>query len=415
MLRYLGFCALLWMLPFAATTAAEPVHAIPNVRAITAFQRIDRADYAQQFAEARAVLDEVKAAFAERGYTVQTQRLVTQPVGELIDGLSDEEALGLLKKLDALAAEQELALNIGPAMLHDTDDTRAMHLLAQVLPTLSHTNASAHIAGDDGIHWKTIRESAALVRRLADSPHSQGNFSFAAIAMLPPYAPFYPGAWHAGAGHQLSIGFEGAGVVQEVFARTHGDFDASVKELTDALATHARVAEAVGEQAAKKHGWTFMGVDPTPAPLGDVSIGTAMETWSGARFGSSGTMTAAFVITSAVKAVPVKQVGYSGLMVPVLEDRRLSDRWAENAYGIDSLLAYSSVCGTGLDTVPLPGDIGEEQLARIFSDVAALAWKWHKPLTARLLPITGKKAGDRTEFDSKYLFNTMLQALPPSH
>ena len=88
------------------------------------------------------------------------------------------------------------------------------------------------------------------------------DFSFAAIAMLPPYAPFYPGAWHAGAGHQLSIGFEGAGVVQEVFARTHGDFDASVKELTDALATHARVAEAVGEQAAKKHGWTFMGVDP---------------------------------------------------------------------------------------------------------------------------------------------------------
>ena len=412
MLRRLGFCVLLWLLPLAAFAVDATPSTLPNVRAITAFVRIERTNYARNFADAKAVLDDVKAAFAKRGYVVQTQRLVTQPVGELIDGLSDDDALALLKRLDALAGEQGLALNVGPAMLHDTDDTRAMHLLASALATQTHTNASAIIAATDGIHWKTIRASAALVHALADSPHGQGNFNFAATAMLSPYGPFYPGAYHTGAGKQLSFGFEGASVVQEVFARTHGDFDASVKELTNALATHARVAEAIGEQVAKARGWTFMGVDPTPAPLGDVSIGAAMETWSGARFGSSGTLTAALAITSAVKAVPVKQVGYSGLMVPVLEDKRLSDRWAENGYGIDSLLAYSSVCGTGLDTVPLPGDISEEQLARIFGDVASLAWKWHKPLTARLLPIPGKKAGNRTEFESQYLFNTTLQALP---
>src|SRR5512142_700918 len=183
-------------------------------------------------------------------------------------------------------------------------------------------------------------------------------------------------------------------------------------ELTNALATHARIAETIGEQVAKARGWTFMGVDPTPAPLGDVSIGAAMETWSGARFGSSGTMTAALVITTAVKAVPVKQVGYSGLMVPVLEDKRLSERWAENAYGIDALLAYSSVCGTGLDTVPLPGDVTEEQLARMIGDVASLAVKWHKPLTARLQPVAGKKAGEKSDFDDPFLVNAVLQPLP---
>jgi uncharacterized protein (UPF0210 family) len=411
MLRHL-LSVLLWVSPLAALAGDATESTLPNVRAITAFVHIERANYARNFADAKVVLDDVKAAFGQRGYVVQTQRLVTQPVGELIDGLTDDDALALLKKLDALAGEQGLALNIGPAMLHDGDATRAMHLLAKALATQTHTNASAIIADNDGIHWKTIRESAALVHRLAESPHGQGNFNFAATAMLLPYGPFYPGAYHTGAGKQLSFGFESANVVQQVFARTHGDFDASVKELTNALATHAHVAEAIGEHVAKAHGWTFMGVDPTPAPLGDVSIGAAMETWSGARFGSGGTMTAALAITSAVKAVPVKQVGYSGLMVPVLEDKRLSDRWAENGYGIDSLLAYSSVCGTGLDTVPLPGDINEERLARIFGDVAALAWKWHKPLTARLLPIAGKAAGNRTEFESPYLFNTTLQALP---
>jgi uncharacterized protein (UPF0210 family) len=137
-----------------------------------------------------------------------------------------------------------------------------------------------------------------------------------------------------------------------------------------------------------------------------------METYTGARFGSSGTMTAALIITTAVKAVPVKQVGYSGLMVPVMEDKRLAQRWAEGAVNTDSLLAYSAVCGTGLDTVPFPGDISVDQLARIFGDVASLAWKWNKPLSARLQPVLGKKAGDRTDFHSQYLFNTTLHALP---
>jgi uncharacterized protein (UPF0210 family) len=80
--------------------------------------------------------------------------------------------------------------------------------------------------------------------------------------------------------------------VQEVFARTHGDFQGSVSELTKQLTVHAKVAEAIGERIASAKGWAFMGVDPTPAPLGDVSIGAAIETYTGAKFGSSGTLTA---------------------------------------------------------------------------------------------------------------------------
>ncbi len=92
-------------------------------------------------------------------------------------------------------------------------------------------------------------------------------------------------------------------------------------------------------------------------------------------------MTAALAITTAVKAVPVKQVGYSGLMVPVREDQLLAQRWAQGAYNTDDLLAYSAVCGTGLDTVPFPGDVSQAQMERIYGDVAALAWKWKKPLS----------------------------------
>jgi hypothetical protein len=383
------------------------------VRAITGFVRLDRATYAQQIAETLSVIRAAKSEFEKQGYEIETLRIVTQPLAELVSGQSDAEALKFLKAFDDLSVKESFLPSVGPAMMRDSDDPKTMHLLAQMLSTLPNINANAIMAGDDGIHWKVIRETAALIRYVTDhSVHSQGNFNFTGTAMLKPLGPFYPGTFHTGAGKQFSLGFEGANVVREVFARTHGDFNASVAELTKQLTVHSKIGESIGEKVAAATGWAFMGVDPTPAPLGDVSIGTAMETYTGARFGSSGTMTAALIITTAVKAVPVKQIGYSGLMVPVMEDKGLAKRWAEGTYNIDDLLAYSAVCGTGLDTIPLPGDVSEEQLVRILGDVASLAWKWHKPLSARLLPVKGMKAGATTEFVDQYLFNTTVHPLP---
>ena len=76
------------------------------------------------------------------------------------------------------------------------------------------------------------------------------------------------------------------------------------------------------------------------------------------------------------------------------------------------MLAYSAVCGTGLDTIPLPGDASQEQLEKMIGDMATLAVNLHKPLSARLLPVADKKAGDRTEFDDPFLVNATLQPLP---
>ena len=401
------------MLVFIAVAGHAQTYTKPNVRAITAFVRLDPATLDRQIAEALTVLRAAKGDFARQGYKTETIRIVTQPLAELVSGRSDDDALRLLKAIDDLSAKEGFIPSVGPAMMRDSDDPRVMRLLEKALSTLPNIQANSVIAADDGIHWNVIRESAALVRYLTDhaSP-SHGNFNFTATAMVKPYGPFYPGTYHTGAGKQFSIGFESANVVQDVFARTHGNFDESVAELTKQLTIHAKVAEAVGARAGASTGWTFMGVDPTPAPLGDVSIGAAIETYTGSKFGSSGTMTAALIITTAVKAVPVKQIGYSGLMVPVLEDKLLARRWAEGTITTDALLAYSAVCGTGLDTIPFPGDIGVDQLARIFGDVASLAWKWKKPLSARLQPVAGKKAGDHTEFGGPFLFNTTLHEVP---
>ena len=409
--RRLGIVAAVVVI-FTVATADAQTYTMPKVRAITAFVRLDPATLDRQIADALTVLRNARADFARRGYQTETIRIVTQPLGELVGGQADEDALRLLKTLDDLSAKEGFIPSVGAAMMRDTDDPRTMHLLATALSTLPNIQANSIIAAEDGIHWQVIRESAALVRYLTDhAAPSHGNFNFTATAMVKPYGPFYPGAYHSGVGRRFSIGFESANVVQEVFARTHGDYAGSVAQLTRQLTIHARVAASVGARVAATTGWSFMGVDPTPAPLGEVSIGAAIETYTGAKFGSSGTMTAALVITTAVKAVPVKQIGYAGLMVPVMEDKLLAQRWAEGTYDIDALLAYSAVCATGVDTVPLPGDISEAQLMRIYGDVASLAFKWHKPLAARLQPVAGKKAGEETDFRDPYLFNTIIHPL----
>jgi uncharacterized protein (UPF0210 family) len=385
----------------------------PKVRAITGFVRLDRATYQKQISDALVVLRRVKAGFESSGYEVQSVRLTTQPLADLVSGLSEEQALAFLAQLDELSVKEKFLPNVGPAMLHDGDDPATMHLLERVLSTLPNIEGSSIIADDAGIHWKTIRRTAELVKYVSEhSARSEGTINFTATAMLKPYGPFFPGSYHTGAGGQFAIGFEGANVVRDVFTKDKGNAEAATADLTAALTKHASMAAAVGKKVAAETGWSYLGVDPTPAPLGDVSIGAAIEAFTGAKFGSSGTLTAAHIITAAVKAVPEKQIGYSGLMVPVLEDKVLAQRWAESTYNIDSLLAYSAVCGTGLDTIPLPGDISPEQMERIFGDVASLAVKWNKPLSARLQPVQGKKPGDRTDFQDSTLFNTTLHALP---
>jgi len=58
--------------------------------------------------------------------------------------------------------------------------------------------------------------------------------------------------------------------------------------------------------------------------------------------------------------------------------------------------------------------VREEQIARILGDVAWLAYKWSKPLAARLLPAPGKKPGESTEFTGAMLTNTTVQPLSGS-
>jgi uncharacterized protein (UPF0210 family) len=384
----------------------------PPVRTITAFINLDPARYEEQFEDTANRLRQASGVFQKAGYEVQSLRITTQPYPQYVRGMSRDQALQLLSKLAALGRKQSVIVNIGPAVMTDEPDPAMLELLEVLHSELTPLNASMIVASGTGVHWNTVRAAARHVYRVAQkSPRSQGTFNFAATAMLAPGAPFYPGSYHVQEGGRFSIGLQSSSLVARSFEAANGDAGEAARLLRAAFAAEATQVNALAEDVAEITGWRYWGFDSTPAPLKEDSIGAAIESLHSSTVGSAGTMTAAYIITKAQADLPGPRVGYNGLMIPVLEDSLLARRWSEGMLSIDSLLAYSSVCGTGLDTVPLPGDVTEETLARIIGDMAVLAVKWGKPLTARLQPVYGRKAGQMSEFDSRFLVNATLQPI----
>jgi uncharacterized protein len=393
-----------------AQAKTSPVPANPKIRAITAFINLDRAQYKEQVADALKMLRRAQTTFESRGYQVQTIRIATQPFPEYTKGLSLQQTVAFFKEYDALAVKEKFAASIGPAMLNADDSAAQGELLGEILFNTKSLNATLVVAGEDGVRWNAVGAAAKVMKKLEETEHSQGNFRFAAVAMVPPLTPFFPAAYHTGFGHQFAIALESANIVAAAFKDAR-DLGMARQRLIDALVNTAFDVEHHAGRIDQETGWTYMGIDLSPAPSGDVSIGAAIENLTTQPVGMSGTLTAAATITAALKDVKVKQTGYSGLMLPILEDTRLAQRWSEGHISIDALLSYSAVCGTGLDTVPLPGDVSAEQLSLIIGDMASLAFKWHKPLSARLLPVLGKGWGEMTEFNDPFLVNAKLQSL----
>jgi uncharacterized protein (UPF0210 family) len=223
----------------------------------------------------------------------------------------------------------------------------------------------------------------------------------------PPNTPFFPAAYWQDEGFNLGIGWQAADLVHEAFVDAP-NIKIALRRLKNLMEHEGKQIVALAEEIAREAGIRFVGLDVSPAPMGTESIAEAIETQLSGRFGERGTLTVARAITRTLDLLNLPQCGYSGLMFPVLEDEVLGNRSREGCFNLDSLLLYSAVCGTGLDTIPIPGDTSTSQICAILTDVASLSIRWGKPLSVRLFPVPGLSAGELTRFDSPYLTNTTV-------
>ncbi|MBI3158967.1 MAG: DUF711 family protein [Chloroflexi bacterium] len=383
-----------------------------KIRSITYFLNPRWPLVDERLAAAGVFIATARPAVQAAGYEVQTARLATVPFPELLERWSTEEAVRLAVALEAAAAAQGYNYPaLGPARLGQPE---AYAAIPEILKATSSTFLCAEMSTREaGVSLPGVRACAGIIHALASQdPNGFGNMYFTALANVPPGSPFFPAAYHAGDAPAFAFATEAADLAVAAFEAA-GSLDVAIGNLVAALEQHGAALAKVGEELAAQTGARFGGIDFSLAgfPTGAQSLGTAFERLGVPAVGRHGSLAAAALIADAIDRAQFPRAGFSGLMLPVLEDYTLAKRAAEGPLTIKDVLMFSAVCGTGLDTLPLPGDTTPEQLAALLLDLAALAQRLDKPLTARLMPIPGKRAGEPTTFEFDFFANSRVMAL----
>lgn len=352
--------------------------------------------------------------FAEHGLEVQTTRIATEPWPELLGPDRAGLAVGFARQVENIVRDLGVGYcSLGPvreARLGPEAAVRCRQVVQDIIASTETIFASVETAAEGVVFPVAAVDAARIIRHIADiTAGGFGNLRFAAISHCPPDTPFFPAAYHGGDGNGFSVALEAADVAVACFTEA-GTLQEAERSLVRALEREGRRVQTVAEKLEVESGWRFVGIDVSlaPFPERDRSIGGALEDLGLDAFGAAGTLFAAALTARALARTTLKKCGFSGLMLPVLEDSVLAARAGQGLLTVNDLLLYSAVCGTGLDTVPLPGNVSQEELAGILLDVAALSRALRKPLTARLLPVPGKSAGETTEFDFPYFANSAV-------
>lgn len=353
-------------------------------------------------------LDSAKSAYEAAGYEVQTVRLATIPFPKILGA----ENINKLAEYTVQIADIAQQLSIGYVSLgHALPEVPRSY---EVIPDAIFVSKNAFFSGmmadtTRGLDLAAIRACAEIIVKCAPiEPNGFANLQFAALANVKAGAPFLPAAYHDKNSPAFAIATESADLAVQAFENARS-IEEGRNNLVSEIEKHGKKLAEVAKSLRVK----FYGVDFSLAPFPDDahSLGNAVEKMGVPKIGLHGSLAAAAILTEAIDRANFLHTGFSGFMQPVLEDSVLAKRAAEGTLTIKDVLLYSTVCGTGLDTIPLPGDTTSEQLVPLLLDISALALRLDKPLTARLMPVPGKKAGDETSFDFGFFANSKVMAL----
>jgi uncharacterized protein len=382
-----------------------------RIRSITYFCNPGWPLNKKQMRLAAEFLKDARHSFEEAGFEVQTTRLSTIPFPILLEGKTSQTTLLAVKLAEAIKDAGIDYAALGPA---NPGDLKSYAAIPDAIAAAETIFFSGYLTDSRSrISLEAVQACARVIVRCARIlPTGFANLQFAALANVKSGGPFYPASWHEEENPAFAIATEAADLAVEAFQHA-GDINSGRTKLVESLEEHARRMAPVAELLKYKHSARFNGIDFSLAPFPEASrsIGTVFETLGPRQTGWHGSLAAAAILTEAIDRADFPHTGFCGLMLPVLEDAVLAKRAADGSLSVKDLLMFSAVCGTGLDTVPLPGSVSAEQLQAVLIDLASLALRLDKPLTARLMPVPGKKAGEETEFEFPFFANSRVMDL----
>ncbi|MBN1310177.1 MAG: DUF711 family protein [Anaerolineae bacterium] len=381
-----------------------------NIRSITAFHNAAYPLDNEALSTIGHVVFACHKALVAGGFTVQTARLATQPFPSFLQNMSSRQILTVSKALEEVSSTNHFDyVALGPIRLNDPAEY--VDVIPHILKETENVFVCVEIANQlHGVDLSRIRATASAIQNIARlNGDGFANLRLAALANVGPWFPYFPAAYHGGGSPRIALAIEGADLMIAAIQKATSLREVRT-QLIRLIESRAEQMESIVRQALENSGVAFQGIDFTLAPYPDDerSIGAALEQLGLPSFGMAGSLTVSAFLTDTLDRARFTRTGFCGLMLPVLEDSRLARRTAEGILHLSDLLFCSAVCGTGLDTIPLPGNIDQDKLTAILMDVAALALRLDKPLTARLMPLPGKEAGDPVIFDFEYFANSRV-------
>lgn len=349
------------------------------------------------------------------GIPIINKRISVTPISLVAEGCAAEDFVPLAETLEKAAVEVGVNFIGGfSALVHKgltQGDAKLISSIPRALALTERVCSSVNVATTKaGINMDAVMRMGEVIKETAELTADRDGLGCAKLVVfcnVPEDNPFMAGAFH-GVGEPectINIGVSGPGVVLDTVRRFQGaDFGTLSTAIKHTAFKVTRMGELIGRRASEKLGVPFGIVDlslaPTPA-IGD-SVADILEAMGLERCGTHGTTAALALLNDAVKkggAMASSYVGgLSGAFIPVSEDAGMVAALEAGALTFDKLEAMTCVCSVGLDMIALPGDTPAETIAAIIADEAAIGMINRKTTAARLIPVPGKKVGDKVEF-----------------
>lgn len=283
------------------------------------------------------------------------------------------------------------------------------------------SRAFVNIVGvkDNIINRDILNESSNLVRKVSQmSTSGKDNFRLGISINVNSDCPFFPFSYSSGVAG-FSIALE---LTQDINILLDEYRNSNLSDMRNiiisTLEPQIQKINDIAESISKQSGLIFKGFDFSLAPIIDPngSVITILNSLGVYNFGKTGGMFATSYLTNILKyfAANFKSVGFSGVMYSLLEDLELCSINNERGVSMEQLITLSTMCGCGVDMVPVYGKITNTEMMSIYLEVAAISCRLHKPLGVRILPINQCQRNERrfTAFqdDPDFIANTRCVA-----
>lgn len=352
---------------------------------------------------------------AQYGISIANKRVAVTPISIPFDSFHRDDFIEIAKTLDKAAEEIGIDFIAGFSALVQKGFTNGELEMINAIPyALSETKrvcSSVNVASTKaGINMDAVNLMSEVIKSLAEKTKDNGSVGCAKLVTycnIPEDNPFVAGAFHGISEPEvvINVGISGPGVVLDAIKEA-GKVDLSTlaEVIKKTIFKITRAGELIGKSVARKHNIPFGIVDislaPTPAigdSIADILIAMGVE-----DVGAPGTTAALAMLNDSVKKAGLMAStsvgGLSGAFIPVSEDAGMIKAVEKGNLSLEKLEAMTCVCSVGLDMVAVPGDTPATTLAGIIADECAIGVINDKATAVRIIPVYGKKVGEKVEY-----------------